>query len=361
LKYLEEYRNPELVKKLAGRISATVTRRWNIMEICGGQTHSIMKYNLTELLPSEISLIHGPGCPVCVTPLEMIDKALALAEKEDVILVSFGDMARVPGSSSDLLKAKAEGADVRIVYSPLDALKTARDNKEKKVVFFAIGFETTAPANALSVIKASEQNLGNYFILCSHVLVPPALEAILSSGTAKINGLLAPGHVCAITGYDQYIPFAQKYRLPVAVTGFEPVDILKGIYETVYQLEKGVHTVKNCYERTVKREGNPNAIATMNQVFEVCDRQWRGIGLIPSGGLSVRAEFARFDAERQFDLTGIQTREAEACIAGSVLQGISRPPECPAFGRSCTPEHPLGAPMVSSEGACSAYFRYQTY
>jgi len=360
LKYLEEYRNPELVKKLAGKISATVTRKWNIMEICGGQTHAIMKYNLPELLPSEISLIHGPGCPVCVTPLEMIDKALALAAMNEVILVSFGDMARVPGSSSDLLKAKAEGADVRIVYSPLEALKIARDNPGKKVVFFAIGFETTAPANALSVIKASEQNLDNYFILCAHVLVPPALEAILSSGAAKIHGLLAPGHVCTITGYDQYTPFAQKYGLPVAVTGFEPVDIMKGICETVRQLESGLHNVENCYERTVRRKGNPNAIATMNEVFEVCDRQWRGIGLIPYSGLSVRSSYARFDAEKQFDLGSIQTREAEACIAGLVLQGIARPSDCPAFGKSCNPEHPLGAPMVSSEGACSAYFRYQT-
>lgn len=359
MKYLEEYRDPVLVKKLAAKISATVTRRWNIMEICGGQTHSIMKYNLPELLPPEISLIHGPGCPVCVTPLEMINKALALASMEEVILVTFGDMARVPGSSSDLLRARAEGADVRIVYSPLDALKIARNNLDRKVVFFAIGFETTAPANALSVIKASEQNLDNYFVLCAHVLVPPALEAILSSGNTQINGLLAPGHVCAITGYDQYSVFAQKYGLPVAVTGFEPVDIMKGIYETVRQLELGLHTVENCYERSVKREGNPEAAATMYEVFEVCDRQWRGIGLIPSSGLSVRSRYSNFDAEKHFDLTGIQTREAEVCIAGSVLQGIARPSDCSAFGKSCTPEHPLGAPMVSSEGACSAYFRYQ--
>jgi len=300
LKHVEEYRNPELVKKLAGKISATVTREWKIMEICGGQTHAIMKYNLPELLPSNITLIHGPGCPVCVTPLEMIDKAIALAAMDNVILATFGDMARVPGSTSDLLKARAEGADIRIVYSPLDALQIARRNRDKKVVFFAIGFETTAPANALSVIKASEQKIDNYSILCAQVLVPPALEAILSTGNAQIDGLLAPGHVCTITGFGDYDLLAQKYRIPVAVTGFEPVDIMKGIYETVRQLESGLHTVENCYERSVTKGGNLNAMAAVNEVFEVRDMQWRGIGLIPSGGLSIREKYAGFDAEKLF-------------------------------------------------------------
>ena len=329
------------------------------MEICGGQTHAILKYNLPEILPSFINLIHGPGCPVCVTPLGMIDKALALAATDGVILATFGDMARVPGSKSDLLRARAEGADVRVVYSPLDALQTAIDNPKKKVVFFAIGFETTAPANALSVIKASELNIGNYSILCAHVLVPPAVTALLSTGNSRIDALLAPGHVCAVTGYEQYLPFSQKFGIPVAVTGFEPVDLMKGILEVVCQLEEKRHEVVNCYERTVRREGNLKALSSMYEVFEVCDRKWRGIGLLPGSGLSVRDKYTRFDAEKIFDLTAIDADEPSICIAGQVLQGIARPSECRAFGDLCTPEHPLGAPMVSSEGACSAYFRYQ--
>jgi hydrogenase expression/formation protein HypD len=360
LKYIAEYRNPVLVSKLADKIWALVSQNWSIMEICGGQTHAIMKYNISELLPPQITLIHGPGCPVCVTPLEMIDKALFVADMDDVILASFGDMVRVPGSKSDLLKARAEGADVRIVYSPLDAVKIAIDNPSKKVVFFAIGFETTAPANALSVLQAAGLGISNYSLLCAHVLVPPALETILSSGNACIDGLLAPGHVCLITGYDGYIPIARKYGIPIAVTGFEPVDILKGIYEVVKQLESGEHIVRNCYERTATQTGNSHARKNMYEVFEVCDRQWRGIGLIPDSGLKVRDEFALYDAEKVFDLGIIQTSEPEECIAGLVLQGRAKPSDCPVFGTVCNPEHPLGAPMVSSEGACSAYFRYHS-
>jgi hydrogenase expression/formation protein HypD len=359
LKYVEEYRNPLLVKKLADKISSAISHNWNIMEICGGQTHSILKYNLPELLPPQINLIHGPGCPVCVTPLGMIDKALSLATTPGVILTTFGDMARVPGSASDLLRVRAEGADVRIVYSPLDALQIAIDNPLKTVVFFAIGFETTAPANALSVIKAAELDISNYSILCAHVLVPPAVEALLSSGNSQIEALLAPGHVCAVTGYEPYIALSQTYKIPVAVTGFEPVDLMRGICEVVCQLEEGRNEVVNCYERTVRREGNSNALSSVNEVFAVCDRKWRGIGLIPGSGLAVRDKYARFDAEKIYSIASIDADEPEICIAGQVLQGIARPSDCKAFGNTCTPEHPLGAPMVSSEGACSAYFKYQ--
>ena len=360
MKYIDEYRDVVTVSKIAGEIASSVTRPWKIMEICGGQTHAIMKYNLTELLPPEISLIHGPGCPVCVTPLEKIDKALALASTDGVTVASFGDMMRVPGSESDLLKAKADGADIRIVYSPLDAVKIAAGNPDRKVVFFAIGFETTAPANALSLLQAVNLNLSNFFLLSSHVLVPPALKAILSFENSEINGLLAPGHVCTVTGYEEYEDIAGTFKIPIAVTGFEPVDILRGILATIVMLEKGKTEVQNCYGRSVKREGNPLALTTMYEAFEVCDRQWRGIGMIPDSGLAVRDSYSAFDAEKHFNLGNITPREPEICIAGSVLRGIARPSECPAYATICTPEHPLGAPMVSSEGACAAYYRYQT-
>ena len=329
------------------------------MEICGGQTHSIMKYNLPELLPAKIRLIHGPGCPVCVTPLEKIDKALALAAINEVTLTSFGDMMRVPGSSGDLLGARAAGADVRIVFSPLDAVEVAIGNPDRMVVFFAIGFETTAPANALALLRAASLKLNNFFLLCSHVLVPPAIRAILSSGNAMIDGLLAPGHVCTITGYREYAEIAAEFNIPVAVTGFEPVDILRGIEAVCLMKEEGRHEAVNRYERSVTREGNLLALNSMYKAFTVCDMTWRGIGRIPASGLTIRDEFSNFDAEKQFKLEYINTAEPEICIAGKVLQGLATPDECETFGTVCTPETPLGAPMVSSEGACSAYYRYK--
>ncbi len=359
MKYITEYRNPELVRKLSERIAATATRSCNIMEICGGQTHSIMKYNITELLPPHIRLIHGPGCPVCVTPLEKIDKALALAAREEVILTSFGDMMRVPGSSGDLLRAKASGADVRIVYSPLDAVTIAMENPNKKVVFFAIGFETTAPANALALLRAAELKLTNFYLLCSHVLVPPAVRALLASEDALIDGLLAPGHVCTVTGYEEYIAIASEYKIPIVVTGFEPVDILRGIEAVGRMIAEERFEVENRYERSVTREGNQLAVKTIYKVFRICDMQWRGIGIIPASGLEIRDEYSLFDAEKQFNLETINTTEPEICIAGRVLQGLATPVDCEAFGTACTPGRPLGAPMVSSEGACSAYYRYK--
>ncbi|MFO7574012.1 MAG: hydrogenase formation protein HypD [Bacteroidales bacterium] len=359
MKYITEYRNPDLARRLAERIAAATSRGCNIMEICGGQTHSIMKYNITELLPAEIRLIHGPGCPVCVTPLEKIDKALALAGQKEVILTSFGDMMRVPGSSGDLLGAKAAGADVRIVFSPLDAVTLAMENPSKKVVFFAIGFETTAPANALALLRAAALKLQNFYMLCSQVLVPPAIRAILSSGNALIDGLLAPGHVCTITGYGEYIDLATEFSIPVVVTGFEPVDILRGIEAVNVMINEGRYQVENRYERAVTIGGNQLALNTMYKAFMVCDRQWRGIGNIPMSGLAIRDEYSLFDAEREFNLENINTTEPEICIAGKVLQGLATPDSCEAFGTACTPETPLGAPMVSSEGACSAYYRYK--
>ena len=360
MKYIDEYRNPDLVGKLADKIAATVSRQWHIMEICGGQTHAIMKYNLPELLPPEISLIHGPGCPVCVTPMEKIDRALAIAYSENTILTSFGDMIRVPGSESDLLRARAEGCDIRIVYSPLDAVEIAISNPDMNVVFFAIGFETTAPANALALLKAESMNLSNFFLLASPVLVPPAINALMSSEDTAIDGLLAPGHVCAVTGYDDYIRLSDKFKIPIAITGFEPVDILKGILATVSMLENGLVELTNSYRRSVRREGNTRALQTMYEVFEICDREWRGIGLIPDSGLSIKEKYSAFDAEKKFDLRKTKRQDPGLCIAGAVLSGRSRPSECPAFSTSCTPEHPLGAPMVSSEGACAAYYKYRS-
>jgi hydrogenase expression/formation protein HypD len=358
MKYLDEYRNATTAVKLINEIRKVVTRPWTIMEICGGQTHTIVKSGIDDLLPSNLTLVHGPGCPVCVTPLELIDKAVAIASRPDIIFTSFGDMLRVPGSEKDLLTVKASGGDVRIVYSPLDALKLAQQNPEKKIVFFAVGFETTAPANAMSVWQAKQLGLKNFSILCSHVLVPPAMEAILSSPANRVQGFLAAGHVCTVMGYEEYIPLASQYRVPIVVTGFEPVDILQGIMMTVNQLEEGHAEVENQYARAVRREGNRSAQELIHKVFEITDRSWRGIGTIPKSGYRLRNEFAAFDAETVFDVSAIQTQESPLCIAGQVMQGFKKPHDCTAFGIQCTPEHPLGAPMVSSEGACAAYFHY---
>lgn len=358
MKYIDEYRDEKAIQKIVQQIHQIVTREWTIMEICGGQTHTIIKYGLDELLPKGVTLVHGPGCPVCVTPLEMIDKALAIAARADVIFCSFGDMLRVPGSEKDLLTVKAEGGDVRIVYSPLDCLAIARRHPEKRVVFFAVGFETTAPANAMAVWQAKQLQLDNFAMLVAHVLVPPAIRAILESPGNQVQGFLAAGHVCTVMGYEEYEPLAAHYRVPIVVTGFEPLDILQGVYMCLKQLEEGRAEVENQYSRSVRREGNRGAKHIMAQVFEVCDRKWRGIGLIPQSGYRLREEFKEFDAERIFQLEAVQVAESSLCLSGLILQGVKKPPECPAFGTLCTPEHPLGATMVSSEGACAAYYHY---
>jgi hydrogenase expression/formation protein HypD len=328
------------------------------MEVCGGQTHSIVKYGLDRLLPEEVELVHGPGCPVCVTSLEMIDKAHAIAKRPDVIFCSFGDMLRVPGSESDLLVLKSRGADIRIVYSPIDCLKIARANPEKKVVFFAIGFETTAPANAMAVWQAHQQGIKNFSVLVSHVLVPPAIASILQSPQNRVQGFLGPGHVCTVMGYDEYFPLAARFKVPIVITGFEPMDLLEGVLMTIRQLEQGRAEVENQYPRVVKREGNRAAQDLINQVFEVCDRKWRGVGSIPKSGYKLRWELREHDAERIFEVKEIDTQEPEICISGLVLRGVKKPHHCPAFGTLCTPEHPLGATMVSAEGACAAYYAY---
>jgi len=335
-----------------------VTRPWTIMEICGGQTHTIVKYGIDGLLPPLISLVHGPGCPVCVTPIEMIDKAIAIASRDDVVMTSFGDMLRVPGTSTDLLSVKAERGNVQLVYSPLDAVKLARQMPEKKVVFFAVGFETTAPPNAMAAWEAKRLGLTNFSMLVSHVLVPPAIKVILSSEHNLVQGFLAAGHVCTVMGTREYIPLAQEYAVPIVVTGFEPVDVLQGILMTVTQLEEGRHDVENQYSRLVREEGNIPAKELLRRVFEVTDRKWRGIGTIPLSGYRLKEEFAAFDAEKIFDVGIISAMESPLCIAGLVLQGLKKPHQCSAFGIQCTPEHPLGAPMVSSEGACAAYYHY---
>ncbi|HUN64629.1 MAG TPA: hydrogenase formation protein HypD [Bacteroidota bacterium] len=359
MKYIDEYRSRETAEKCLDDIRRRVTRPWVIMEICGGQTHTIVRYGLEDLLPSMVSLVHGPGCPVCVTPLEMIDRAIAIASRRDVIFTSFGDMLRVPGSASDLLSVRAAGGDVRIVYSPLDALKIAEENRARHVVFFAVGFETTAPANAAAVREAALRGIKNFSVLCSHVLVPPAISAILDAPSNAIQAFLAAGHVCTVTGFEEYFPLADRYRIPFVVTGFEPVDILQGIAMAVHQLEEGRIDVENQYARAVRREGNAAAKKLMSEVYEVTDRHWRGIGLIPHSGLKLRPEYHAHDAERIFDVGAITPAESSACIAGEVLRGLKKPGQCPAFGTACTPEHPLGAPMVSSEGACAAYFHYR--
>jgi hydrogenase expression/formation protein HypD len=359
MKYLEEYRDPVAAQQYAEAIHRTVTRPWTLMEVCGGQTHSIVKYGIDEMLPKEIRLVHGPGCPVCVTPLELIDKALQIAEQPDVIFCSFGDMLRVPGSSGDLFKVKAAGGDVRVVYSPGDAVKVAAQNPNKQVVFFAVGFETTAPANAMSVYQARQQGLKNYSVLVSHVLVPPAMEAILGSPNNCVQGFLAAGHVCVVMGYNEYEPIAKKYKVPIVVTGFEPLDLLQGIHMCVSQLEQGRHEVENQYARAVRREGNLTAQELVSRVFRVLPRKWRGIGEIPHSGLGLTPEFAEFDAETKFGVSGYSAPEDPECISGLVMQGAKKPEDCTAYGKRCTPDHPLGAPMVSAEGACAAYYRYR--
>jgi hydrogenase expression/formation protein HypD len=358
MKFLSEYRDPELAAQFLEEIKKTVTRPWKIMEVCGGQTHSLVKHGIVNVLPEEITMIHGPGCPVCVTPLELIDKALYLAEKENVILCSFGDMLRVPGSEKSMLQAKAEGADIRILYSPLEAIKIAQENPDREVVFFAVGFETTAPANALSVLHAHRQGVTNYSILTSHVLVPPAMEAVINDEESHIDAFLAAGHVCTIMGISEYGPIVDKYNIPIVVTGFEPVDILHGILMTVKQLEKGEAKLENQYSRVVKPEGNPQAIKVIEEVFEVDDRAWRGIGLIPLSGYEVKDIFSQHDANKRFDIKVGHVEEPKECMAGQVLKGIIKPHQCPAFGKGCTPQNPMGAPMVSSEGACAAYYNF---
>ncbi|HVO09574.1 MAG TPA: hydrogenase formation protein HypD [Vicinamibacteria bacterium] len=359
MRHVDEYRDRAAVEAVVRRIHATVSRPWTLMEVCGGQTHSILKFGMDELLPQALRLVHGPGCPVCVTPLELIDRALAIASRPEVTFCSFGDMLRVPGSVDDLLKVKARGGDVRIVYSPLDALRLAKEHPQRKVVFFAVGFETTAPANAMAVHRAAAEGVGNFSVLVAHVLVPPALSALLSCEDTLVQGLLAPGHVCAVTGYRDYEPIAERYRIPVVVTGFEPLDLLKGVLAAVTQLERGEALVENQYPRAVVREGNPAALRMIEDVFVVSDRSWRGLGTIPKSGYALAAKYAGFDAERVFDVAGLSVREPEECRAGLVLQGRLRPTDCPEFGTRCTPEHPLGATMVSSEGACAAYFHYR--
>jgi hydrogenase expression/formation protein HypD len=359
VKYLDEFADPVLAGRLLDQIRAITTKPWAIMEVCGGQTHSIIRHGIDQLLPEQIEMIHGPGCPVCVTPLEMIDRALEIASRREVIFCSYGDMLRVPGSGRDLFSAKGAGADVRVVYSPLDALKVARDNPSRQVVFFGIGFETTAPPNAMTVFQARKQGLKNFSLLVSHVLVPPAISAIMESPTCRVQGFLAAGHVCSVMGTGEYPPLAERYRVPIVVTGFEPLDILEGIRRVVVQLESGRHEVDNAYARAVPAEGNPAAKGMLAEVFEVCDRAWRGIGVIPGSGWRLSQAYREFDAECRFDVSGITASESARCRAGEVLQGLIKPHECEAFGTACTPRTPLGATMVSSEGACAAYFLYR--
>ena len=358
MRYVDEYRQAADVRKFAAAIRARVTRPWTLMEICGGQTHTLIKFGLDRLLPEPLTLVHGPGCPVCVTPLEQIDRAIALARRPEVIFASFGDMLRVPGSDTDLLSVKAQGGDVRIVYSPLDAVKLAQRHPDRPVVFFAVGFETTAPANAMAAWQAKQLGLENFSLLVSHVLVPPAMQALLGAPDNRVQAFLAAGHVCAVMGYREYEPIAARHRVPIVVTGFEPLDLLHGVYLAVTALEEGRVGVENQYARAVSREGNLPAQKLLGEVFEVCDRAWRGIGVIPGSGWRLRPEFAHYDAERRFDVGGVSAQESPLCIAGAILTGHKRPHDCSAFGTRCTPEHPLGAPMVSSEGACAAYYQY---
>ncbi|MFF1791988.1 hydrogenase formation protein HypD [Kitasatospora sp. NPDC058243] len=359
MRYLEEFQNPELAGGLLADIRATVTRPWALMEVCGGQTHSIIRHGIDQLLPPEVELIHGPGCPVCVTPLEVIDKALEIAARPEVIFCSFGDMLRVPGTGRDLFRVRGEGGDVRVVYSPLDALRIAEENPHREVVFFGIGFETTAPPNAMAVYQARKRGIGNFSMLVSHVRVPPAIEAIMNSPQCRVQGFLAAGHVCSVMGTDEYPALAERHRVPIVVTGFEPLDILEGIRRTVRQLERGEHTVDNAYARAVRPEGNPAARAMLEDVFEVTDRAWRGIGVIPDSGWRLSPRYRDHDAEHRFDVARITTVEPAQCRSGEVLQGLLKPHQCEAFGTACTPRTPLGATMVSSEGACAAYYLYR--
>ena len=359
MKFMDEYRDAAGARQYAAELARLTTRPWTLMEVCGGQTHAIVKFGIDELLPKQISLIHGPGCPVCVTPVELIDKALEIAARPEVIFCSFGDMLRVPGSSTDLLSVKAGGGDVRIVYSPLDAVKLARRNPGRQVVFFGVGFETTAPTTAMAVYQAARGKVDNFSLLVSHVLVPPAMEAILGAADCRVQAFLAAGHVCTVMGYEEYVPLAAKYRAPIVVTGFEPLDILQGILMCVRQLEEGRAEVENQYTRSVRREGNRPAQQLIREVFEVVPRKWRGVGEIPRSGLGLAPRYAAFDAERRFGVARMRVEESSECMSGLVLQGRLKPHECPAFGVRCTPDRPLGAPMVSSEGACAAYYRYR--
>jgi hydrogenase expression/formation protein HypD len=359
MKYLDEFSDPDLAANLIDQIKSVTTQRWAIMEVCGGQTHSIIRHGIDQLLPDEIEMIHGPGCPVCVTPLEIIDKALEIASRPDVIFCSFGDMLRVPGSEKDLFQVKSRGGDIRVVYSPLDALTIAKDNPDKQVVFFGIGFETTAPANAMTVFEAKRLGVKNFSLLVSHVLVPPAIAAIMESPTCRVQAFLAAGHVCCVMGTQEYPELCDKYEIPIVVTGFEPLDILEGIRRTVIQLEAGRHELENAYPRAVRDEGNVPAQAMLNDVFEVTDRAWRGIGTIPKSGWQLSPAYREFDAEHRFSVTDIHTEESAVCRSGEVLQGLIKPHECEAFGTLCTPRNPLGATMVSSEGACAAYYLYR--
>ena len=361
MKYLDEYRDERIARALVADLRRRVTRPWVMMEICGGQTHTLMRYGIDELVPPEITLVHGPGCPVCVTPLEMVDKAIRIASRPDVIFVSYGDMLRVPGSDSDLLRVKAEGGDVRVAYSPVDALKIARANPQRPVVFFGIGFETTAPANAMAVWRARQERLANFSMLVSHVLVPPAIRLLLVAPGNRVQGFIAPGHVCTVTGYRQYEELSREFRVPFVVAGFEPVDLLEAILMLVGQLEDGRAEVENQYVRSVTREGNLAAQKIMEEVFEVTDRKWRGVGLIPTSGLRLRPEFSAYDAEKVFDVGECNAEESAECISAQVLQGLKKPVDCAAFGRRCTPGSPLGAPMVSPEGACAAYYQYRRH
>jgi hydrogenase expression/formation protein HypD len=359
VKYVEEFSNPELAKRLLDDIRATVTRPWALMEVCGGQTHSIIRHGIDQMLPEGLEMIHGPGCPVCVTPLEMIDRALEIASRPGVIFCSFGDMLRVPGSGRDLFAIKGAGGDVRVVYSPLDALKIARENPDREVVFFGIGFETTAPPNAMTVYQAKKLGIRNFSLLVSHVLVPPAIAAIMQSPTCRVQAFLAAGHVCSVMGLEGYPELAERYQVPIVVTGFEPLDILEGIRRTVHLLEEGRAEVDNAYPRAVPAEGNPAAKAMLADVFEVTDRAWRGIGVIPASGWRLAEAYREFDAEHRFGVLDVHTEESPDCRAGEVLQGLIKPHECAAFGTTCTPRNPLGATMVSSEGACAAYYLYR--
>lgn len=358
MKYLDEYRDPEAARKLSAAIARTVTRPWVIMEVCGGQTHTIVKYGIDEILPPGVELVHGPGCPVCVTSIEMLDRAHAIAARPEVIFCSFGDMLRVPGSRGDLLQLKAHGADVRVVYSPLDAVNLAAANPQREVVFFAIGFETTAPPNAMAVWMAKKRKLTNFSVLVSHVLVPPAISAILEAPGNRVQGFLGPGHVCTVMGYREYEPLAARHRVPILITGFEPVDMLEGLLMTLRQLESGRAEVENQYSRAVRRDGNAASLRLMEDVFEVCDRKWRGVGAIPASGYRLREAYRAFDAESRFEVATIAAEESSACISGQVLRGLKKPRDCAAFGKECTPQTPLGATMVSAEGACAAYYHY---
>ena len=358
MKYITEYRDAARVRDVLDEIHRITTRPWRLMEVCGGQTHSIIRHGIDQLLPGEIDMIHGPGCPVCVTPQELIDQAIAIAALPDTIMVSFGDMLRVPGSQKDLFQVKAQGGDVRVVYSPLECIKIAQDNPGKEVVFFGVGFETTAPANAMAVHQAKQLGVPNFSMLVSHVRVPPVLDALLSSEDVEVQGFLLAGHVCVVMGFWEYHPLVDQYHVPMVVTGFEPLDVVQGILMTVRQLEQGRALVENAYARAVVEAGNQPAQAIINTVFESCDRNWRGIGNIPGSGWKLRADYEPYDAARRFSVGHIQTQESPLCHAGEVLKGVMKPNECPAFGKECTPRKPLGAPMVSSEGACAAYYNF---